>query len=128
MNDDQVKAWINLAEYDLETAKAMLDTGRYLYVTFMSQQAIEKTLKAIFVSKKGEIPPRTHNLLYLIDILQLTVSDDDKNICAQLNQFYLGHRYPGSIMDLVKAIDQQKAGFYFERAKELMGCLKQNIV
>ena len=106
----------------------MLDTGRYLYVTFMSQQAIEKTLKAIFVSKKSEIPPRTHNLLYLIDILQLTVSDDDKNICAQLNQFYLGHRYPGSIMDLVKAVDQQKAVYYFERAKELMGCLKQNIV
>ena len=126
--NDQVKAWVNLADYDFETAKAMLDTGRYLYVTFMCQQAIEKTLKAIFVAKKNEIPPRTHNLLYLIDILQLTVSEDDKNICAQLNQFYLGHRYPGSIMDLVKAVDQQKAVYYFDKTKELMGCLKQSLV
>ena len=126
--NDQAKAWINLAEYDLETAKAMLESGRYLYVTFMSQQAIEKTLKAIFVFKKSEIPPRTHNLLYLIDILQLTVSDDDKTLCAQLNQFYLGHRYPGSIMDLVKTVDRQMAADYFDKTKELMGCLKQSLV
>lgn len=126
--DNQVKEWIILAEYDLDTAKAMLETGRYLYVTFMSQQVIEKILKALFVFKNGEIPPRTHNLLYLIDILQLSVSDADKNFCAQLNQFYLGHRYPGSIEGLAQAVDQQKAAYYFDKTKELMRCLKQDLV
>jgi HEPN domain-containing protein len=34
------------ADYDLDTAKAMLQTERYLYVGFMAHQAIEKALKA----------------------------------------------------------------------------------
>ena len=38
--------WIALAEYDLETARQMLATGRYLYVVFMSHLALEKILKA----------------------------------------------------------------------------------
>ncbi len=29
--------WIQIAEYDLETAKAMLKSKRYLYVVFMCQ-------------------------------------------------------------------------------------------
>ena len=38
--------WASLAEYDLETAGAMLRTARHLYVGFMCHQAVEKMLKA----------------------------------------------------------------------------------
>lgn len=41
---DVTEHWLNLAEYDLETARAMLKAGRYLYVTFMCHLTIEKTL------------------------------------------------------------------------------------
>ena len=40
--DKVVAHWVERAEYDLETAKAMLDTARYLYVAYMCQQAVEK--------------------------------------------------------------------------------------
>jgi hypothetical protein len=32
---DKFQYWIDLAEYDIETAKVMLQSGRYLYVGFM---------------------------------------------------------------------------------------------
>jgi HEPN domain-containing protein len=38
--------WIALAEYDLETAVHMLETGRFLYVIFICHLALEKVLKA----------------------------------------------------------------------------------
>ncbi len=38
--------WIALSDYDLETARHMLATGRYLYVIFMCHLALEKMLKA----------------------------------------------------------------------------------
>lgn len=38
--------WIALAEYDLETARHMLATRRFLYVVFMCHLALEKMLKA----------------------------------------------------------------------------------
>ena len=49
-----------MANYDLETAKAMLKTKRYLYVGFMCNQVIEKILKAYFVKIKKVQPPYTH--------------------------------------------------------------------
>jgi len=41
--NDKAKYWIDIADYDIETAKAMLVSKRYLYVGFMCHQAIEKT-------------------------------------------------------------------------------------
>ena len=36
--DGKVTYWIEMSDYDLETADAMLLTGRYLYVGFMCHQ------------------------------------------------------------------------------------------
>ena len=44
--DKMVAHWVERAEYDLETAKAMLDTARYLYVAYMCQQAVEPQQQA----------------------------------------------------------------------------------
>ena len=39
---EKVTYWVEMSDYDLETAKAMQETGRYLYVGFMCHQTIEK--------------------------------------------------------------------------------------
>lgn len=41
-NNEKYAHWEDIAQYDLETAKAMLSSGRFLYVVFMCQQSIEK--------------------------------------------------------------------------------------
>lgn len=38
--------WLEIVDYDLETAEAMYSTGRWLYVGFMCHQVVEKVLKA----------------------------------------------------------------------------------
>ena len=48
---DKINYWLDLADYDLETAKAMLNSGRFLYVGFMCHQTIEKALKAMYCKK-----------------------------------------------------------------------------
>lgn len=40
--------WLIQAEYDLDSAKAMYETGRYFYAVFMIHLAIEKGLKGLF--------------------------------------------------------------------------------
>ena len=44
--NDNVKYWVEMSDYDFDTANAMLETKRYLYVGFMCHQTIEKILKA----------------------------------------------------------------------------------
>ncbi len=60
--NEKVEYWLELSNYDFETAEAMLNSQRFLYVGFMCHQAVEKMLKAVFVKKFEEIPPFTHSL------------------------------------------------------------------
>jgi len=48
---NKVTYWVELSDYDMKTAEAMLKSERYLYVGFMAHQAIEKILKANGVLK-----------------------------------------------------------------------------
>ena len=120
-----VSEWVEISEYDLKTAEAMLATARYLYVAFMCQQAIEKILKALYVQQKGELPPRTHNLLYIADMLEMNMEEDNKTWLSQLNQFYLEGRYPDERVELAMSIDQQKAREILDKTTGVWQCLKQ---
>ena len=60
------RKWLDRVTYDLETAKAMLQTKRYIYVVFMCQQPIEKCLTAVLAHKGEEVVP-IHNLRRLCD-------------------------------------------------------------
>ena len=63
--DDKVKYWLELSDYDFDTAEAMLKSKRFLYVGFMCHQTIEKILKAYFTKITGETVPFTHSLAFL---------------------------------------------------------------
>ena len=52
----------------------MLATGRYLYVIFMCHLALEKTLKAIAAEAQQKTPPKTHDLLYLVNLGSVNLS------------------------------------------------------
>ena len=54
--NERVSYWIDVSDYDLETAQAMLATARYLYVGFMCHQTVEKLLKGHYVEMTGQTP------------------------------------------------------------------------
>ena len=91
MSEKVIKNWINIAEYDLQTAKFMLESKRYLYVAFTCQQAIEKIMKAIYIKEKNETPPYTHNLIKLLNYLSLASSIKEEHIrfLEILNSYYI---------------------------------------
>ena len=58
--------WLDRVSYDLDTAKAMLQTGRLIYAVFMCQQSLEKAIKALLVFQGKEVIP-IHNLRRLAE-------------------------------------------------------------
>jgi HEPN domain-containing protein len=54
--------WLNTAEDDLDTAKAMLDLKKYLWVGFMCHLVVEKSLKAV-IANNNQFPPKIHHLI-----------------------------------------------------------------
>ena len=62
---NKVEYWVDTANYDLDTAEAMYQTKRWLYVGFLCHQVIEKMIKGYHVNFKQEMPPRIHSLYRL---------------------------------------------------------------
>ena len=93
---NKIEYWLDLAIYDLETAKAMLDSKRFLYVGFMCHQTIEKGLKAYYVNLHNDQPPYIHNLIRLAEKAGLyeRMSEDQKDFYDFLDPLNIEARYP----------------------------------
>lgn len=47
--EEKVAYWLDIADYDIDTAEAMYKTKRWLYVAFMCHQSIEKNTQSLLV-------------------------------------------------------------------------------
>jgi len=126
--DIVTKQWIERAEYDLETARNLLSSGRYLYVAFMCQQAIEKTIKAN-IAAKGNMPSFVHNLLRLAEEAGIfeTMENRYQLLLADLNPYYIKARYGEYKDELASVCTKDKANRFFKGTEELLKWLKAKI-
>ncbi len=121
--------WIDLAEYDLATAKAMLDTKRYLYVGFMCHQCIEKVLKAFCVYRGLSNPPYTHNLLTLVDKADLMDQFSEKQLdfLDFLQPLNIEARYPETKQKLLDVLTNERCIEIYTKTKELYKWVKMKL-
>ena len=98
--NETVQSWLERSSYDLDTAKAMLKTGRYFYVLFCCQQALEKALKAVMVQRTDTMPPRIHNLLSLAERAGIELTAEQRGLFGELSAYYIQSRYPEEIKGL----------------------------
>ena len=126
--DKIVGHWIERSQYDLDTAKVMLETGRYLYVAYMCQQSVEKLLKAIIAQQGKENFP-IHNLNRLAEISEISneLSSEQFNFLAELTPYHVETRYGDYKEKLSEIIDEKKAQEVYKRTSEIHKWLYQRI-
>lgn len=125
--NDKVTYWIELSDYDLETAEAMLISGRFLYVGFMCHQTIEKILKAYFSSKIDETPPFSHNLSLLSEKsgINIFMNDDFKAFINILEPLNIEARYPTHKQMLLKSLSKTRCEEILLNTKKLQKWVKE---
>jgi len=128
-NKSSVQYWIDLSDYDLETANAMLKSARYLYVGFMCHQTIEKILKGYFAAIYDEIPPFTHNLAFLINKLKLDndLDEDQKSIVDELEPLNIEARYPEYKERLLRQLTKNKCVELINKTTSLQQWIKKKL-
>ncbi len=126
--DKIIAHWIERSRYDFDTAKAMLDAGRYLYVGYMCQQAIEKLLKALIANQNKENMP-IHNLNRLAEVAAVTdlLSQEQINFLAELTPFCIEARYGDFKESLSEIINKEKAKEVYQKTEEMFEWLYQKI-
>jgi HEPN domain-containing protein len=127
--DSKIKYWIDLSDYDLETADAMLLSKRYLYVGFMCHQTIEKVCKAYYIKLKSETAPYSHSLSFLAKqggFYEL-FSEEQKGFIDQIEPLNIEARYPSHKTRLLKSLTDEKCLFIIEKTKELQQWIKERL-
>jgi len=88
--------WLDLCDDDLITAKALLNSKRFLHMGFFCHMIVEKSLKAVIANKTSEIPPKIHDLPRLANLggVWEVLSDNQKELMKKLIPLQIETRYP----------------------------------
>ena len=127
--DKNVKYWIELSDYDLDTADAMLQSKRYLYVGFMCHQTIKKAFKAYFTKTKAETAPFSHSLSFLAKRGEFydLFTETQKDFIDQIEPLNIEARYPSHKERLLKSLTDEKCIEIIKNTKELQQWIKAKL-
>jgi HEPN domain-containing protein len=120
--DEKYQYWLSYAQNDLDTAEAMLNTGRWLYVFVTCQQALEKMAKGLYLLYIDDNIPRIHDINAIIarfeDKMPEPAGDTRSDLFRKLSMYYLRSRYPDYANDLSTGMTEERTKDTLEKTKE----------
>ena len=119
--------WFKQAAYDLKTAEIMLENRRFIYAVFMCHLAVEKALKGLYQFKLNEIPPKVHNLIYLVEKIGLGISEKLYNSIFELNRVSIPTRYPDDLTRMKNEYKKKNTVEIINSSKEVIKWLKNQL-
>lgn len=114
------------AQYDLQTAEAMLNSEKFVYVVFMCHLSVEKMLKAIVAEVTKRAPPKTHNLIYLIKLGVVNFPRELFDFVTKINNASIVTRYPEDFSKLLDVYSKSVVQEYLAKTKEVIQCLEKD--
>lgn len=121
---EESKQWLTYAIDDLAYGELGLESLPRA-ASWSLQQASEKALKALLLSKAGEIP-RTHDVAYLLSQLQgsAQVPDELADAVLLIAEITPTTRYPSDDLFLINKEDARE---YFDAAKRIVDWVTQEM-
>lgn len=126
---NNVEYWLEMSDYDYDTAIAMMQTRRYLYVGFMCHQTIEKALKAYWSSKLENTPLRIHTLSRLAAISGLInqLSEEQLTFIDALEPLNIEARYPTYKEQIIALLNADYCNNLLEGTKQFQLWIKKKL-
>jgi HEPN domain-containing protein len=126
--NDHIKYWIDTSEKDWNVVQVLFDNNSYVYCLFFAYLSIEKLAKAIWVKQHSDnYPPRSHNIVYLLDDSNIDINKDNKQFLLILNEFNLECRYPDYKQMIFQKADKIYTNDILLKTKEIREWLLSNL-
>ena len=116
----EVKNWLEQAERDIEVAEYNLSGNMLDATAFYSQQAAEKALKSLYISKFNELW-KVHDLVRIASRIQAPTKIVE--LCAKIMPAYTVTRYP----DVGEVYDRRDVEEVLMSAKEVLEWVRKNL-
>ena len=130
MNDkeEHIRYWEATAKDDLEAIDYLFNGKKYVQALFFAHLSLEKILKAHFIKDNEEnVPPKTHNLIYLYNKTLLNLNEEDTDFLQVMNIFQLEGRYPDYLSYLHRSTLKEDASKTIQQVKTLFKCLQEKL-
>ncbi len=123
-----IQHWLDSADHDWDTAEHLFATEKYDWCLFIGHLVLEKILKAHFVQDNdNRLPPKTHNLIKLAENTQLDITEEQKILLDEINDFNLEARYPQFKNEFYKKCTKEFSEYYFKQIAGMATWLKSRI-
>jgi len=120
----EYEEWLRQADYDINTAEFMFGGGRYFYAVFMCHLSIEKALKGVYLERLKEVPPKVHNLIYLLNKAGVKPPEIIGRFLVKLNEASVVTRYPDNIERLQRDYTKDVVRDIVSKSKEALEWIK----
>ncbi len=117
--------WFRQAQYDLGTAESLVSTERYPPAIFFCHLALEKALKALYIEKFNDNPEKTHSLIYLVELLELELPQQNLDALFIINRIGVTGRYPHNLEVVLEQYNKSKTQKIVAETKEILTWLMQ---
>ncbi|MBC8391034.1 MAG: HEPN domain-containing protein [Deltaproteobacteria bacterium] len=119
--------WLRQSAYDMDTALFMHEGGRHIYAVFMCHLAVEKALKGLYYEKRRDIPPKSHNLIYLLNEIGIKPPVEPGIFIVKLNEASVPTRYPENLTKLQQVYSETVVKDILSKGKELIEWIKRQL-
>jgi HEPN domain-containing protein len=122
--EQYVEYWIDTAKNDWSTSETLFVAGHYLHCLFFAHLTLEKIAKAHWVKiHQDNIPPRMHNIVWILQESQVGISNEDMIFLEVFNQFQLSTRYPDYLRNIEVLCTKEFTENQLNKVKEVRKCL-----
>lgn len=125
--EQRTQEWLTQSDYDMDTAHYMHNGGRHIYAVFMCHLSIEKLLKGLYYERKRIIPPKSHNLIYLLNNIGIKPPAQLGKFIVKLNEASIPTRYPENLKRLHEIYCETVVQDILTKGKELASWIKQQL-
>ena len=121
-----IDIWIEGAVDALDTCGKLFKSKKYHHALFFLHLALEKIIKALYISKLDDSPPYTHNLKQLIKLSKIEVSDLELKQLDEISKFNVAARYDDYKYQMYKKATEDYTKKWMKVGKDLYEKYKKN--
>ena len=125
--ENRTEEWFRQSDYDMDTAEYMHKGGRHIYAVFMCHLSIEKALKGLYYEKLRKIPPKSHNLVYLLNKMEIKPPEAPGKYLVKLSEASIPTRYPENLFKLQQMYDEKVVQDILTQGKECLKWIKEQL-
>lgn len=118
-----IRYWIKTSNLDHQTMHHLFQTEDYHWALFIGHLVLEKLLKAIYVKKYDDNPPRIHDLARLAQRSDLTPDTNILDKLDTISRFNISVRYPDYQREFYKICTKSFAQSAIESIEEIRSWL-----